>query len=108
MRRACWEGLRTIGDFVLANGFVELVAARNKMAKALGYADFYDYKVTQAEGFGKVQRPLPAATATTATTASSSTCTASASSTSTTPATASGTRLPSSRSSTRSSKARGR
>ena len=22
MRRACWEGLRTIGDFVLANGFV--------------------------------------------------------------------------------------
>ena len=25
-----------------------------KMAKALGYIDYYDYKVTQAEGFGKV------------------------------------------------------
>ena len=36
-----------------SNGFVELVKARNTMAKALGYEDFYDYKVTQAEGFGK-------------------------------------------------------
>jgi oligoendopeptidase F len=53
VRRACWDGMRTIGDFVLANGFVELVRARNRMAKALGYEDFYDYKVTQAEGFGK-------------------------------------------------------
>jgi len=53
VREACWKGLRSIGDFVTANGFVELVASRNKMAKALGYADFYDYKVTQAEGFGK-------------------------------------------------------
>ena len=53
VRRACWDGMRTIGDFVLANGFVELVRARNQMAKALGYEDFYDYKVTQAEGFGK-------------------------------------------------------
>ena len=53
VRRACWEGLRSIGDFVLANGFVELVRARNQMARSLGYEDFYDYKVTQAEGFGK-------------------------------------------------------
>jgi len=52
-RRACWDGLRTIGDFVCANGFVELVKARNAMAKSLGYVDYYDYKVTQAEGFGK-------------------------------------------------------
>ena len=52
-RKACFEGLRTIGDFVTANGFVELVRARNRMAKALGYVDYYDYKVTQAEGFGK-------------------------------------------------------
>ena len=37
-----------------ANGFVELVKARNAMAKSLGYLDYYDYKVTQAEGFGKV------------------------------------------------------
>ena len=52
-RKACWEGLRTIGDFVTENGFVELVKARNKMAKALGYIDYYDYKVSQAEGFNK-------------------------------------------------------
>jgi hypothetical protein len=53
LRKACWLGVRGIGDFVLANGFVELVAARNAMAKELGYEDYYDYKVTQAEGFGK-------------------------------------------------------
>jgi len=28
---------------------------RNQLAKALGYIDFYDYKVTQAEGFGKIK-----------------------------------------------------
>ena len=55
METGCWEGLRTIGDFVTANGFVELVRARNQMAKALGYLDYYDYKVTQAEGFGKLE-----------------------------------------------------
>jgi Zn-dependent oligopeptidase len=47
--------LRGIGDFVLENGFVDLVKKRNQMAKALGYLDFYDYKVTQAEGFGKLE-----------------------------------------------------
>ena len=54
-RKAAWEGLRSIGPFVLENGFVELLKNRNKMAKKLGYVDFYDYKVTQAEGFGKVK-----------------------------------------------------
>eukprot|EP00546_Thalassionema_frauenfeldii_P020638 CAMPEP_0178907646 /NCGR_PEP_ID=MMETSP0786-20121207/7485_1 /TAXON_ID=186022 /ORGANISM="Thalassionema frauenfeldii, Strain CCMP 1798" /LENGTH=645 /DNA_ID=CAMNT_0020579465 /DNA_START=94 /DNA_END=2031 /DNA_ORIENTATION=+ len=53
VRKACWEGLNKIGDFVTENGFVELVKRRNKMAKSLGYLDYYDYKVTQAEGFGK-------------------------------------------------------
>mmetsp|Transcript_29894 Transcript_29894/g.62093 ORF Transcript_29894/g.62093 Transcript_29894/m.62093 type:complete len:689 (+) Transcript_29894:84-2150(+) len=54
VRKACFEGLTKIGDFVCENGFVGLVKARNKMAKKLGYLDFYDYKVTNAEGFGKV------------------------------------------------------
>jgi len=54
VRKACYEGLTKIGDFVTENGFVELVKVRNRMAKALGYLDFYDYKVTNAEGFGKV------------------------------------------------------
>merc|ERR1712185_326562 len=53
VREACWRGLREIGSFVTDNGFVELVRKRNAMAKALGYEDYYDYKVTQAEGFGK-------------------------------------------------------
>ena len=54
VRKACYEGLTKIGDFVTSNGFVELVKVRNRMAKKLGYLDFYDYKVTNAEGFGKV------------------------------------------------------
>ena len=54
VRKACYEGLTKIGDFVTSNGFVELVKVRNRMAKELGYLDFYDYKVTNAEGFGKV------------------------------------------------------
>ena len=45
--------MRAIGDFVVSNGFVDLVKRRNGVAKALGYAYYYDYKVTQAEGFGK-------------------------------------------------------
>jgi oligoendopeptidase F len=53
VRRSCWNGLRGIGEFALSNGFVELVKHRNAMARELGYPDFYDYKVTQAEGFGK-------------------------------------------------------
>jgi hypothetical protein len=27
----------------------------NKMAKSLGFIDYYDYKVTNAEGFGKAK-----------------------------------------------------
>ncbi|KAL3802485.1 hypothetical protein ACHAW5_005896, partial [Stephanodiscus triporus] len=54
VRKACFEGMKKIGDFVTENGFVELVKVRNRMAKALGYLDFYDYKVTNAEGFGKI------------------------------------------------------
>ncbi|KAG2489329.1 hypothetical protein HYH03_012161 [Edaphochlamys debaryana] len=51
-RKACYEGVRSIGPFV-AEGFVAIVKERNRLARMLGYEDFYDYKVTQAEGFGK-------------------------------------------------------
>jgi hypothetical protein len=54
VRKACYQGLTKIGNFVTENGFVELVKIRNRMAKSLGYLDFYDYKVTNAEGFGKI------------------------------------------------------
>ncbi|KAL6764974.1 oligoendopeptidase [Haematococcus lacustris] len=53
-RKACWEGLRGIGPFV-AQRFLDIVKARNQLARLLGYQDFYDYKVTSAEGFGKTR-----------------------------------------------------
>mmetsp|Transcript_25377 Transcript_25377/g.70623 ORF Transcript_25377/g.70623 Transcript_25377/m.70623 type:complete len:640 (+) Transcript_25377:65-1984(+) len=53
VRKACYEGLRSIGTFILEAGFADVVRERNRLARMLGYEDFYDYKVTQAEGFGK-------------------------------------------------------
>lgn len=53
VRKSAFEGLSGIGDFVVTNGFPEIVIKRNRMAKLLGYTDFYDYKVTAAEGFSK-------------------------------------------------------
>lgn len=55
VRKACFEGLRGIGPFVLDAGFADIVKERNRLARMLGYEDFYDYKVTQAEGFGKAK-----------------------------------------------------
>jgi hypothetical protein len=52
-RKAAWGALRSIGPFVLGAGLCDMVKLRNAMARKLGFADFYDYKVTQAEGFGK-------------------------------------------------------
>lgn len=54
-RKAAFEARRSIGKFITENGFADVVIVRNKLAKALGYIDFYDYKVTQAEGFGKIK-----------------------------------------------------
>ncbi len=52
-RRAAFDGLRSIETHVLANGFAEIVKLRNKFARRLGFADYYDYKVWWAEGFDK-------------------------------------------------------
>jgi hypothetical protein len=52
-RKSAWEGLRTIEEFVVRHGFPEVVVARNRFARALGYEDYYDYKVQWAEGFDK-------------------------------------------------------
>lgn len=52
-RKAAYEALRSIGPFVLEHGFVEIIKLRNRLAKLLGFVDYYDYKVTNAEGFGK-------------------------------------------------------
>ena len=52
-RKAAYEGLRSIGPFVVENGFVEIVKLCNKLAHELGFVDYYDMTVTNAEGFGK-------------------------------------------------------
>lgn len=67
VRKACWEGgMRAIGPHV-AEKLCEIVKLRNKLARSLGYEDFYDYKVKTAEGFSKRElfeklAPLEAAT----------------------------------------------
>jgi Zn-dependent oligopeptidase len=53
MRRASFEGLRSIETFALDQGFAEILKLRNRFARRLGFLDFYDYKVWWAEGFDK-------------------------------------------------------
>lgn len=53
VRKAAYEGLESIEKFALGAGFLELVKRRNRFAKKLGYADYYDWKVSTTEGFGK-------------------------------------------------------
>lgn len=55
MRKAAYEGLLSIGPFILANGFIEIIKERNKLARSLGYEDYYDYKVQRTEGMTKKQ-----------------------------------------------------
>lgn len=52
-RKAAFEGLRSIEPFVLDNGFIEIVRLRNRLARKLGYVDYYDWKVSINEGFDK-------------------------------------------------------
>ncbi|KAL3147698.1 hypothetical protein ABBQ32_002443 [Trebouxia sp. C0010 RCD-2024] len=52
VRKACWEGMRTVGPHVVSK-FCDIIKLRNRLARNLGYEDFYDYKVKTAEGFSK-------------------------------------------------------
>jgi hypothetical protein len=54
-RKAAWEGLRSIEPYVLDNGFIEIVRERNRLARMLGFEDYYDWKVTINEGFDKAK-----------------------------------------------------
>jgi oligoendopeptidase F len=54
VRKACWEGLRSIGPLVTKK-FCQMVNLRNKFAKIQGFECYYDMKVTQAEGFNKMK-----------------------------------------------------
>tara|TARA_R110002096_G_scaffold408076_1_gene607111 strand:- start:29655 stop:31475 length:1821 start_codon:yes stop_codon:yes gene_type:complete len=53
LRQAAWQGLRSIEDHVLANGYIELVKARNRLGRMLGGEDFYDWKVRRVESMSK-------------------------------------------------------
>ncbi len=53
MRRAAWQGLRSIENYVLDNGFIEVVKMRNRLGRMLGGEDYYDWKVKSVEGMSK-------------------------------------------------------
>jgi hypothetical protein len=48
-RRSSFDALRGIEDWVIANGFLDLVALRNRFARALGYDTYFDLKVQKTE-----------------------------------------------------------
>eukprot|EP01062_Namystynia_karyoxenos_P061548 TRINITY_DN538_c0_g2_i1.p1 TRINITY_DN538_c0_g2~~TRINITY_DN538_c0_g2_i1.p1 ORF type:complete len:649 (+),score=207.80 TRINITY_DN538_c0_g2_i1:75-1949(+) len=52
VRKAALAGLRSIGPHV-AEKLAEIVRRRTRLAKMLGYPDFYDYKVRMSEGMSK-------------------------------------------------------
>ena len=49
IRVAAWKGLRAVEDFVLDNGFLELVALRNQLARLHGFDSYYAWKVERTE-----------------------------------------------------------
>jgi Zn-dependent oligopeptidase len=53
LRRAAWDGLRTIEQFVLEHGFLEIVRDRNRLGRELGAQDYYDWKTRRVEGMTK-------------------------------------------------------
>ena len=55
VRKSAYDGLRSIGPFVCSHGFLEIVKLRNELARLLGFCDYYDYTVTNAEGFSKAK-----------------------------------------------------
>ncbi len=48
-RKSSFDALQKKEEWVLANGFLQLVRLRNRFAKALGYANFFEYKVRKNE-----------------------------------------------------------
>lgn len=48
-RRTSFEALRGLEQWVLDNGFLDIVTLRNRFARALGYADFFEMKLRKNE-----------------------------------------------------------
>lgn len=55
LRRAAWDGLRSIEPFVIDAGFLELVAKRNRLGRDQGAEDYYDWKSRRVEGMSKAE-----------------------------------------------------
>jgi Zn-dependent oligopeptidase len=53
MRKAAFEGRKSIESFAIEHGFLEIVKKRNELGRMLGYEDYYDMKVQRTEGFSK-------------------------------------------------------
>jgi hypothetical protein len=53
MRRAAFDGLRSIERFVLDNGFLDIVRLRNRLARTLGFPDYYAWRVRAVERMDK-------------------------------------------------------
>lgn len=52
-RKAAYEGMLTIEQFVLENDYIPLIKLRNRFARSLGYSDFMDYKCLYSEDMSK-------------------------------------------------------
>lgn len=50
LRRASYEAFEDIERFVLKNGLLELIRARNELARARGFENYYEYVVQSTEG----------------------------------------------------------
>ncbi len=55
LRRAAWEGLRSIEPFVLEAGFLDLIEKRNRLGRMLGAEDYYDWKTRRVERMSKAE-----------------------------------------------------
>ncbi|MFM5699529.1 M3 family metallopeptidase [Aeromonas veronii] len=49
VRQSALAMFRTLEQWVVGNGFLEVVAIRNRFARAMGYRDYFDYKVRKNE-----------------------------------------------------------
>ncbi|MFQ1891205.1 M3 family metallopeptidase [Aeromonas veronii] len=49
VRQSALAMFRTLEQWVVGNGFLEVVAIRNRFACAMGYRDYFDYKVRKNE-----------------------------------------------------------
>ncbi|MFR9703860.1 M3 family metallopeptidase [Aeromonas sanarellii] len=55
VRQSALAMFHTLEQWVVGNGFLEVVALRNRFARAMGYRDYFDYKVHKNEQMSPAQ-----------------------------------------------------